>query len=696
MKKLWIKGLLLGACAALLGSVPAMADSRKVVTLGADLTQEQKDTIMRYFGVSYDAVDVLTITNQDERDHLGSYVPLEQIGTHTYSCALVAPTSTGGIQVKTANLTWVTCNMIASTLSTSGVTNCQVVAACPFKVSGTGALTGIIMAYEDASEQPLDPVKVDLANQELVTTGNLSNSVGQSKATAIINETKTQVIENNVTDITEITNIVNEVSNNYDVVIDTDESDEIAQLMQKIAEQEYDIIQLKATLDRVQANVAGDAGATQEEQKAAEEQAQASEQAALEAAMAEQGQTEGQQPSSEEQPQDGVVILDGQIPEAPAEQDSILDNTDPSALEAMGGGDIQESDTTTTVQEQSEQAAQSEQQTDVWDGWDVDTGSVEDPQGGEAAQTDPAAGGMEESTPQDGGVDLMLPPEGGVEIIPQENGETSEPQENGEASEPQDGGIDLMLPPEGGVEITPQGDEGEAMPQETEATAPEGETEDALQGISEEMLEDADKENYDAIKEAFGKLFVDGMVSNEDEGKQVYLTEEAEKQIPEKIQQYVLKVMTLGVEAVDEMEKSDPTISQTIVEDTSEQEPDALYEDEQLVQIDKYVRRLILTDAEEVLKDCELEVGDAEFLYEQIMAVFEEVYEVEDPEQEVDQDFGDPAQISDELPADEAEGQDAVWDESVDGASDTLEVNDGESLDVADEFADFDEETGEF
>ena len=73
------------------------------------------------FGVSANEVEILTITNQDERDHLAAFVPIEQIGTRTYSCAYVLPTTSGGIQVKTANLNWVTCNMIATTLSTSGV-----------------------------------------------------------------------------------------------------------------------------------------------------------------------------------------------------------------------------------------------------------------------------------------------------------------------------------------------------------------------------------------------------------------------------------------------------------------------------------------------------------------------------------------------------------------------------------------------
>ena len=41
---------LCSACLVLSGTaVPTMADSVKVVTLGADLTQDQKNTMMKYF-----------------------------------------------------------------------------------------------------------------------------------------------------------------------------------------------------------------------------------------------------------------------------------------------------------------------------------------------------------------------------------------------------------------------------------------------------------------------------------------------------------------------------------------------------------------------------------------------------------------------------------------------------------------------
>ena len=350
MKKRILSSIVLGFALAACCVMPAMADSRRVVTLGADLTQDQQNTMLKYFGVNADSVDIIYINNNDEREHLGSYVPLEQIGTKTFSCALVAPTTKGGIQVKTANLSWVTCNMIASTLSTSGVTNCQVVAASPFEVSGTGALTGVIMAYETASDVTLDESKKELANEELVATGNLADEVGQSKATAVINETKLQVIENNITDISEITNIVNNISNDYDVTISDDQSEEIAGLMQKIAEQEYDITQLKATLERVQANVAGDAGASEEEQAAAEQKAQEAEAAAAEAIQDTESEEDG-----------SVISIDGS---AQDETESILDTTDISALD-QDGATASESTTTQTVLDQTEAEEETDDATGI-------------------------------------------------------------------------------------------------------------------------------------------------------------------------------------------------------------------------------------------------------------------------------------------------------------------------------------------
>ena len=263
MKKSKLLAALVCSASMLIGSVvpsvPAMADAMKVVTLGADLSEDQKNTMLRYFKVDSSQVQIIYVTNQDERDHLSSYVPLEQIGTRTVSCAYVKPTTSGGIKVRTANLNWVTCNMIASSLSTSGVTNCEVVAACPFEVSGTGALTGIQMAYETASGKKLDETKKELATEEMVVTGNLADSVGQNDATTVINQAKMQVIADNVQNADDIYNIVVNISNNNNVSLTDDELNTIVSLLTQIAQQNYDYSEMQETLERVNDNVTGQA-----------------------------------------------------------------------------------------------------------------------------------------------------------------------------------------------------------------------------------------------------------------------------------------------------------------------------------------------------------------------------------------------------------------------------------------------------
>ena len=570
MKKRILSSIALVLALTIGCAVPAMADSRRVVTLGADLTQDQQNTMMKYFGVSEDTVDIIYINNNDEREHLGSYVPLEQIGTKTFSCALVAPTTKGGIQVKTANLSWVTCNMIASTLSTSGVTNCQVVAASPFEVSGTGALTGVIMAYETASDVTLDEEKKDLANEELVTTGNLADAVGQSKATAVINETKLQVIENNVTDIGEINNIVNNVSNNYDVTMSQDQSDEIAALMQKIAQQDYDITQLKATLERVQANVAGDAGASEEQQAEAEKKAQEAEAAA-----------EEQTQESEAAQDNADITIDG----AQDQTENILDNTDISALDP-NSTNASESTTTQTVLEQTEAETEGDNGTGI-------------------------------------------------------------PEATGDGT------------------VTSEAAETEAI---TEAATEAGE--ETENTIKAEDLDPEKKAIYDEVKSNLDQAYTEKQVTGDD-GTVVYLTEDAAKKLPEAVEKYLLKVLAEGADKVAQEEALDTEIPQNIVEETQDLAEDKHYEEADLVQMDKYVRRLVLKDSEKILEDSQLENNDAVVVYRSIMVILEAGFGVEQPDLESEAAVSEDA--AQEAPAEE---------QNEDGTED--------------EFADFQEETGNF
>lgn len=229
----------------------AQADSSKVVTLGANLSEEQKTSMYDYFGTSADKVETIEVTNADERKYMEGIASEAQIGTRTYSCSYVEPTTSGGIQVKVANLTFVTSSMIASTLTTSGVENCNVVAASPIEVSGTGALTGIMMAYETASGETLNEDQKATATEELITTGELADAVGQQEATDLMNEVKGEVIEEGLTDPSEIQDAVNDAAEKYNITLTQEQMDKITALMESISQYDYDVKAFKETLDNL-------------------------------------------------------------------------------------------------------------------------------------------------------------------------------------------------------------------------------------------------------------------------------------------------------------------------------------------------------------------------------------------------------------------------------------------------------------
>lgn len=241
------------AAALICTSLPmtASADSANVVTLGANLSEEQKNSMYEYFGTSADEVETIEVTNSDEREYMEGIATESQIGTKTYSCSYVEPTEDGGIQVKVANLTFVTSSMIASTLLTAGMENCNVVAASPIEVSGTGALTGIMMAYESASGEELSEEQKEAATEELVTTGDLADDIGQEEATDLMNQVKQDVIEDGITDKDEIENTVTDTADKLGVTLTDEQIAKITSLMENISQYDYDVKALKETLDNL-------------------------------------------------------------------------------------------------------------------------------------------------------------------------------------------------------------------------------------------------------------------------------------------------------------------------------------------------------------------------------------------------------------------------------------------------------------
>lgn len=228
----------------------ARADASRVVTIGADLSAEQRANVLSFFGLSeadLKNLTVINVTNQDERSHLSSSIDLGVIGNRTYSCSYIQPTMSGGIYVQTANLNYVTNYMLYNALQTAGVKNCNLVVTAPFPVSGTGALTGVFMAYE-AQGQQLDDAKEKVATEELVTTAELGESYGEGVA-EVISEVKDEVISApEAQSDDQIMEIVRRVAASKGVNLSDEDINRIRELVARLQELGYDKDTFDSTL----------------------------------------------------------------------------------------------------------------------------------------------------------------------------------------------------------------------------------------------------------------------------------------------------------------------------------------------------------------------------------------------------------------------------------------------------------------
>lgn len=226
--------------------ITVFADETKILTLGADLTDEQKQLIINYLGVDINNVEVITVNNEDEHQYLDGIVSEQTIGHHTYSCSYIEPTTEGGIHIKTVNLTYVDCDMIRNALITSGITNANVICLAPKEVSGTGAMVGIFKAYEHIESEDLDEEKIELATEELVTTLEISDEVGKEEANNMMTELKELVIEKGKEiNKDEILGIVEKYLEEHNLQLTEEQKWKLVELLLKISQKDYDIEEIK-------------------------------------------------------------------------------------------------------------------------------------------------------------------------------------------------------------------------------------------------------------------------------------------------------------------------------------------------------------------------------------------------------------------------------------------------------------------
>lgn len=234
---------------ASLCAVSAIDAGETRTVIGADLTDEQIKTVYKTFGIERGSVKELTVTNKDERQYLSGVISDAQIGTKSISCISIEVLDAGkGMTVATSHITYCTSQMYISALATAGITDAKISVAAPFDVSGTAALTGVYKAYEDITGTKLDETAKAVSSQELATTAELAQAIGDYDSVEIVNELK--LILNETKDMTdaELRAKIKEIAAEYDVTLTDDQMTQLVNLCRSLEK-----LDTNALLSKVQA-----------------------------------------------------------------------------------------------------------------------------------------------------------------------------------------------------------------------------------------------------------------------------------------------------------------------------------------------------------------------------------------------------------------------------------------------------------
>ncbi|MCI8562426.1 MAG: DUF1002 domain-containing protein [Lachnospiraceae bacterium] len=218
----------------------------RYLAFGADLKKNERATVLSELGITEaDIADYKTIqiTNQEEHDYLGSYIDASVIGTRALSSVMVVKTEKDtGIHVETKNIGYCTPGMYCNALVTAGLTDANVTVVGPFNISGTSALVGAMKAYATMTGEKITEDIMDTATDELVTTAELGESMGdKERAAELIAAVKQKVFSEELTTGTDIRDAVEASARALNLNISDEDVENIVDMMEKVSKIDIDV-----------------------------------------------------------------------------------------------------------------------------------------------------------------------------------------------------------------------------------------------------------------------------------------------------------------------------------------------------------------------------------------------------------------------------------------------------------------------
>lgn len=217
----------------------------KIVTLGADLSPEQRAALLMRFGAVDGTDTILTITRDEQIAAMQNIIPVDAGYLAISSSALTCPQPGSGLLVSTENIARVTPAMYSGALLTAGIADAQLlVAAPPDAVSdGMTALTGIFRAFDAGAcgRAAVDPLRQELATRWLAVAADIGTLLNDNSAAArVLLSAQQQLIVGGQSDPAAVEPALNNAQTDTGITIPPEQRAAALDLLRRLADAKID------------------------------------------------------------------------------------------------------------------------------------------------------------------------------------------------------------------------------------------------------------------------------------------------------------------------------------------------------------------------------------------------------------------------------------------------------------------------
>ena len=226
-------------------------DSNAVITYGETTysNSNYKSFVDNFFvnqaNVDINNVGIKTISadqvNQVSSGITGKYYNSNQI----LSSALVDLNDNSDLKVSVdkSKITTITGDMYISALKSAGITSGHVYVTSPVQATGESALAGIMNSYEEVTDVEIPDSVKEAANDEIYTEAEIvdNSGVDAEDLSNLVTQVKDEVSNANVTDHSEIVNIINNHVENNNINITNNDIENLADSIEQVQNVQGDV-----------------------------------------------------------------------------------------------------------------------------------------------------------------------------------------------------------------------------------------------------------------------------------------------------------------------------------------------------------------------------------------------------------------------------------------------------------------------